>query len=55
MSERIFIEHLHNLRRGIDLYPRDLPKQTTYLAPDAPISGRFIPALAGGSRIAGRG
>lgn len=54
MNERIFIDHLHNRRQGMDLYAASIPTETSYLAPDGPISGRFVDASGRSLEIACR-
>jgi len=42
MNEREQIQFLHDRRNGRDDYPEPQPAETTYLAPDDPMPGRFV-------------
>lgn len=51
MSERLFLNYLHDRRAGIGLTSGRIPARTTFLRPDHLFTGRVIETSGGGCEI----
>jgi hypothetical protein len=51
MSERLYLNHLHNRRAGIDLASGKIPAATAFLRPDRLFTGRVVETSGGGCEI----
>lgn len=51
MSERLFLNHLHDRRAGIALSSGKIPAATSFLRPDHLFMGRVIETSGGGCEI----
>lgn len=54
MSERLFLNHLHDRRAGIALASGNIPTTTSFLRPDHVFMGRVIETEGGGCEISRR-
>ncbi len=51
MSERLFLNHLHDRRAGIALAAGNIPAAMSFLRPDHLFTGRVIETSGGGCEI----